>query len=91
MTTTSTATRTSSARTPVAASSHRNAWIVVGVLVATLAILGISFAVYQAAQPPSSPASTGSYDPGTTLQRSGADVAHGAGSVVVSGAGQQVR
>ena len=63
-----------------------------GLALAALAILAISFAVYQAAQPSSTPASTGSsYGPGTTLQRSAGDVAHGSGSVVVTGAGQQVR
>ena len=89
--TTSTATRTPSAQTPTAAASHRNAWLVVGLLVGILAILGIAFAVYAAAQPPATPASSGSYQSGTTLQRSADDVAHGAGSVVVTGSGQQVR
>ena len=95
--TTSTATRTPSAQTPVGTGSHRTAWLLAGLVVATLAILGIGFAVYQATQSPQSPqakttpASTSSYDSGTTLQRSADDVAHGAGSVVVTGAGQPVR
>jgi hypothetical protein len=100
MTTTSsahaTATRTPSGPSVTETLSRRNAWLVGGlVAAATVAIVGIGFGAYEASQdqptPASQPAEVGTYDSGTTLQRSADDVAHGSGSVVVSGSGQQVR